>query len=115
MTRRTMHFHPILWTLAFAAVLSSSAAAKDPVSNSVVKLHVVRRNPDFARPWSKAAPQEVSGTGVVIEGNRILTNAHVAVFASRIYVQPDQSTDKIRGTVEAIAIPVDLAVIKLES
>ena len=113
MTNRSIRLRLTL-CLFLPAALTSVAAAKDQIANSVVKLHVVRRTPDFSRPWSKAAPQEISGTGVVIEGNRILTNAHVAAYASRIYVQPDQSTDKIRGTVEAIAIPVDLAVIKLE-
>lgn len=114
MTDRPTLLRLVLAIASLAAILPQGASAKDPVANSVVKLHVVRRTPDFARPWSKGAPQEVSGTGVVIEGNRILTNAHVVSYASRIYVQPDQSTDKLPATVEATSRYVDLAVVKLD-
>ncbi|HXA48468.1 MAG TPA: hypothetical protein VNW52_12610, partial [Burkholderiaceae bacterium] len=45
------------------------------MENAVVKIFSTIRGPDPFRPWSKAGPQEVTGSGVVIEGNRILTNA----------------------------------------
>jgi len=45
------------------------------------------RGPDPYKPWSKAAPQEVTGSGVVIEGRRILTNAHVVGYASQVQIQ----------------------------
>jgi S1-C subfamily serine protease len=34
------------------------------------------------------------GHGVIIEGKRILTNAHVVVYASQVQVQANQSGDK---------------------
>src|SRR5579864_6901413 len=56
------------------------------VENSVVKIFVTQRAPDFSRPWARAAPTNASATGTVIEENRILTNAHVIVNASEIQV-----------------------------
>jgi len=72
------------------------------------------RRPDVSRPWSKSAPVEVSGSGVVIEGKRILTNAHVVTYASQVQVQGNQAGDKISATVEAVAPGIDLAVLKLD-
>jgi S1-C subfamily serine protease len=81
----------------------------------VVKISVTLRNPDFSHPWNKANPTEASGTGFLIEGNRIVTNAHVVRYASQVYVQPDQSDEKYEANIEAISYGLDLAVLSLES
>ena len=47
----------------------------------------------------------------MIEGKRILTNAHVVLYASQVQIQANQSGDKISATVEAIAPGIDLAVL----
>ncbi len=39
-----------------------------------MKVFSTMRYPEPFRPWSKQPPTEVTGSGVVIEGNRILTN-----------------------------------------
>ncbi len=94
-----------------AAPTESKPAA---IENSVVKVFSTVRYPEVFRPWSKQAPSEISGSGVVIEGNRILTNAHVVMYASQIQVQANQSGDKLSATVVAIAPGIDLAVLKLD-
>jgi S1-C subfamily serine protease len=96
------------------AVSDAPPAISARVENSVVKVFSTLRRPDPYKPWAKAAPQNVSGSGVVIEGNRILTNAHVVGYASQVEVQANQSGDKIPATVVAIARDIDLAVLKLD-
>ena len=86
----------------------------DPVENSVVKIFATLRTPDPFKPWTKQAPRDITGTGVVIEGRRILTNAHVALYASQMQIQANQSGDKQSATVEFIAPGIDLAVLKLD-
>jgi S1-C subfamily serine protease len=51
---------------------------------------------------------------VVIEGKRILTNAHVVLYASQLFVETSQSGDKRSATVEALSPGMDLAVLKLD-
>lgn len=97
-----------------AAKGSESSASPQTVENSVVKVFSVQRPPDVYRPWTKQGPKSVTASGVVIEGHRILTNAHVVAYASEVQVQPSQSGDKISATVEAVAPGMDLAVLKLE-
>ena len=84
------------------------------VENSVVKIFATVRYPDPYKPWSKQSPREISGSGAVIVGKRILTNAHVVLYASQIQVQANQSGDKLAATVEAVAPGIDLAVLKLD-
>jgi len=84
------------------------------VERSVVKVFSTVRRPDPLKPWNKQAPDEQSGSGVIIEGHRILTNAHVVLYASQVQIQAFQAGDKISATVEAIAPGIDLAVLKLD-
>jgi hypothetical protein len=74
---------------------AAATEAKLPaVENSVVKVFSSVRYPDPFRPWTKQAANEVSGSGVVIEGKRILSNAHLVLYASQIHVQANQSGDR---------------------
>jgi S1-C subfamily serine protease len=95
---------------------ATAAASSIPssVANAVVKVFSTMRYPDPSRPWAKQAPTEATASGVIIEGKRILTNAHAVLYASQVQVQPNQSGDKISATVVAIAPGIDLAVLKLD-
>ena len=100
---------------ASAAAPSTTTAPVSPaVENSVVKIFSTLRRPDPFKPWTKATPQDITGSGVVIEGKRILTNAHVVGYASQVEVQASQDGDKVGATVVAIARGMDLALLKLD-
>jgi S1-C subfamily serine protease len=103
---------------ATAATPAPAPARNDPkinaIENTVVKVFSTVRRPDPYKPWAKSEPTEISGSGVIIEGKRILTNAHVVLYASQVQVQANQAGDKISATVEAIAPGIDLAVLKLD-
>src|ERR1700691_4600453 len=93
------------------------AAVADQVpatENSVVKVFATIRYPDPFKPWTKQAPSEVSGSGVVIEGRRILTNAHVVLYATQVQIQANAAGDKLPATVIAVAPGIDLAVLQLD-
>ncbi len=96
------------------AVPASADTNFDAVANSVVKIFSTVRYPDLFKPWTKSAPSSVTGSGVVIEGKRILSNAHVVEYASQVQIQANQAGDKVSAHVEAIAPGIDLAVLKLD-
>jgi S1-C subfamily serine protease len=98
---------------AGAAPAAKSAAATN-IESSVVKVFSTMRYPDPFKPWTKQAPAEATGSGVVIEGNRILTNAHVVLYASQVQVQASAAGDKVSATVVAVAPGIDLAVLQLD-
>ena len=84
------------------------------MAKSVVKVFATTRRPEPFRPWLKGDPTEATGTGVVIDGKRILTAAHVVRYATQVLVQADQSGEKVSAKVKAIAPDVDLAVLTLD-
>jgi S1-C subfamily serine protease len=104
---------------AAVAVLSPNPAdlpgiETKTIAGAVVKVFATMRYPDPYKPWTKQAPVEATASGVVIEGHRILTNAHVALYASQLQIQANQAGDKIGATVIAAAPGMDLAVLKLD-
>ena len=96
------------------SILPTRVYAQDGIRDLVVKIHAIHQSPDLFRPWTKVSPQQVKGSGVVIDGKRILTNAHVVKYASQIYVQPNQSATHIPARVEALTPGMDLAILKLD-
>jgi S1-C subfamily serine protease len=110
MTTRTA---TIAATMLVLLASPRSKADDEAVAKSVVRIFATIREPDLYQPWRKRDAEEISGSGVVIDGKRILTNAHVAEFATRLLVQPDRSGRKLPATVEAIAEDMDLAILKV--
>ena len=100
-----------------AAPAPAAASAETPspaVENSVVKVFSTIREPDPYKPWTKREPAEISGSGAIISGNRILTNAHMVLYASQVQVQANQAGDRVSARVEAMAPGIDLAILKLD-
>jgi S1-C subfamily serine protease len=97
-----------------AAAHTQPAETPAAIENSVVKVFSTMRYPDPFKPWTKQAPNEITGSGVVIEGRRILTNAHVVLYASQVQVQASAAGDKVPATVVAVAPGIDLAVLQLD-
>src|SRR5262245_23040631 len=95
----------LLHPIPHAAGAEPSGAKR--VENSVVKVFATMRYPDLYRPWTKRAPNESTGSGVVIERKRILSNAHVVLYASQVQIQANQSGEKISATVESVAPGID--------
>ncbi len=103
-----------LATTGAAAARDQAPPAAPNIENSVVKVFSTVRHPDPFKPWTKQAPAEISGSGVVIEGRRILTNAHVVLYASQVQIQASAAGDKVSATVVAVAPGIDLAVLQLD-
>jgi S1-C subfamily serine protease len=104
----------VLTRAALAAAHTADAVQAPALENSVVKIFSTMRFPDPFKPWTKQAPSEATASGVVIEGRRILTNAHAVLYASQVQVQANAAGDKVAATVLAIAPGIDLAVLQLD-
>ncbi len=120
--RQSIRYYPgetslhrlIPWCAVALFGLLVPPAHSDDISNAVVKIDVASRAPDLVRPWSKKASSDSSGTGVVLDGQRIITNAHVVSYARQVFVRFDQSADRHRARVVCVADGMDLALLELE-
>ncbi len=88
--------------------------AEERIKKSIVKVFTVTSTPDYYSPWSMGAPRSASGSGGVIEGGRIITNAHVVSNATFIQVQPYGSSRRYNAKVQHISHESDLALLVVE-
>ena len=97
-----------------AKILLSSAAAADFKTDSVVKIFATRNTIDYKNPWQSRGVQEITGSGCIIQGNRILTNAHVVNQNTFIQVRRESSQKKYIAKVETVGNDCDLAILQVE-
>ena len=99
---------------ALCAAPTLVAADGPSIASSVVSLDVVIDEPDLMAPWQTKGIEYSGGSGVIIEGRRILTNAHVVESAVSIEVKRADGSERFPGTVEFISHDADLALVRVE-
>jgi S1-C subfamily serine protease len=84
------------------------------LEKSVVKISVTKQEYDYNQPWQKSNQSKSSGSGCIIEGNRILTCAHVVEFGEFIEIKKTKDSRRYTASIEFLAPEYDLAVLKLD-
>jgi S1-C subfamily serine protease len=107
-------FHTLFLITVLSFVLPHPAAAGTDVRRSMVKIYCVQNEPDYDNPWNMKGPESFSGSGCVIEGNRILTNAHVVSNPTFIQVRRNGQSQKHEAKIIAISHDADLALLGVD-
>ena len=79
------------------------------IKESIVKIYTVSNHPSYQEPWNNSTRQ-ASGSGSILTGNRILTNAHVIANGTFIEVKRYGQTKRYTATVESVSHDADLAI-----
>ena len=111
------HTRALFIALAIAGASAwptTSDAQETSIAPSVVNLDVVSDVPDLTAPWQTGGIDYFGGSGVVIEGRRILTNAHVVESAVAIEVKRADGSERFPAKVTFISHDADLALIEVE-
>ncbi|HEX7516935.1 MAG TPA: trypsin-like peptidase domain-containing protein [Chthoniobacterales bacterium] len=85
------------------------------IQKSLVRITATEVEPDYRAPWNSGGIQRGIGAGFVIEGNRIMTNAHVVSNSRYLTVERDGDPNKYPATVLFVAHDCDLALLKVAS
>ncbi len=97
----------------FVLISRQSWAAGDLLQKSLVKIFTTVQEPNYYEPWRIGSSQFVSGSGCVMPGHRILTNAHVVSNAIFIEVLKEGDSRKYIAKREFVAHDCDLAILKV--
>ena len=84
------------------------------IEDSVIKIYTTQSAPDYFTPWRLLTPRQSSGSGSVISGNQILTNAHVVANASYVQAQKHNDPRRYLARVTFISHEADLALITVD-
>lgn len=103
-----------LLLLVLPATLTADTTASDHnVEDFIVKVHVTSKSHDTVSPWNSSIISS-TGSGFIIEGKRILTNAHVVSDSTFIEIQRDGQSRRYEADVEAVSHESDLAVLTVK-
>lgn len=100
--------------LSTPVVAQSDNIGISDVEDSVIKIYTTQAAPDYFTPWRLLNPRQSSGSGSVIIGNRILTNAHVVANASYVQAQKHNDPQRYQARVLFISHEADLALITVD-
>ena len=107
---------PVLTLLAMLGAGTSLAQNSEirAIEDSVIKIYTTQSAPDYFTPWRLLSPRQSSGSGSVISGNQILTNAHVVANASYVQAQKHNDPQRYLARVTFISHEADLALITVD-
>lgn len=88
--------------------------AQSPISKSVVKIYTVSDSYSYDNPWQTTGQTKGTGSGCIIEGKRILTNAHVISNSTFIQVKKAGEAKRYTARVDSVSHHCDLAILKVD-
>jgi len=106
----TVFLHVALALLGAPARAASDAALRQ----AVVQINFVSREPDWSQPWQYDRQHSGTGSGVIIDGQRILTNAHVVADSTYLTVRRSGDVKRWPVRVEFVANDGEIALLKVE-
>jgi S1-C subfamily serine protease len=86
-----------------------------PIQRSLVRITSTEVEPDYRAPWNAGALQRGVGAGFVVDGNRIMTNAHVVSNSRFLTVERDGDPNKYPARTLFVAHDCDLALITVDA
>jgi len=89
------------------------AGAAEP-EKSVVQVMTFSQSPDWIAPWRFSQVGRGTGTGFVIKGKRIMTNAHVIGWGKQILVKRYQDPRPYRAHVAFVSHECDIALLEVD-
>ncbi len=103
----------LLACLLLGLSLTMTASAAEP-EKSVVQVMTFSQSPDWIAPWRQSQVGRGTGTGFLIKGKKIMTNAHVIGWGKQILIKRYQDPRPYRAKVAFVSHECDLALLEVE-
>ena len=100
----------LLLAVCFPVLLQAA-----PIAESLVRIEATSQEPDYKTPWSPGEVISGVGAGFVIDGDRIMTNAHVVSNARFLTVSKEGDPKPYTARVLHVAHDCDLALLKVDN
>ncbi len=102
----------ILLTLFCVPVLAE--ARSQDAREAIVKIFTVHNVPDYYNPWNMRGTQSSTGSGAIIDGQRILTNGHVIRDQTFVQVRRFGESRRYQARVLHVSHQADLALLTVD-
>ena len=101
--------------ILFSLIISFTIFADDAVvKKALVKVYSSHQSYNYLSPWQYGESTSSTATGFIIEGNKVITNAHAVLNSKFLQIRKEGDSKKYKAKVEYISEEYDLASIELE-
>jgi S1-C subfamily serine protease len=100
--------------LLLLAGVHARASENGTEREAIVKIYSIQNHPDYYNPWSMRGSRNGTGSGCVIKGRKILTNAHVISDQTFVQVRRYGEAKRYEARVVSISHEADLALLSVE-
>jgi len=94
-------------------MLGANTHQEDITKQAIVKIYTVSKVLNYQEPWNSSM-RSSTGSGAIIEGKRILTNAHVVANQTFIEVERYGQRKRYIAKVLFVSHQADLALLEVE-
>ncbi len=101
----------LLCTIIFTFTFTND----DEIKRSLVKIYSSHQQFDFQSPWQTGTDYNSTATGFIVEGNKIITNAHAVLNNKYLQVRKEGNSKKYKAVVKFVSEEYDLALLEIES
>ncbi|HMO51624.1 MAG TPA: serine protease [Kiritimatiellia bacterium] len=98
--------------LVGAAVLPVSA--RESIQDAIVKIYTSSSVPDYYNPWAMLSSTQGTGSGCIIAGRKILSNAHVVSYQTFVQVRKHGDARRYTARVVSVSHTADLAILTVD-
>jgi len=99
--------------LLYGVWMQAGIWQEDSTKQAIVKIYTVSKVPNYQEPWNSSM-RSSTGSGAIIEGNRILTNAHVVANHTFIEVERYGQRKRYIAKVKFVSHQADLALLEVK-
>lgn len=92
----------------------TSAGTRYTIRDAIVQIYTTYMEPSYQSPWKMLDVNEAGGTGFIIKGRRILTNAHLISYHTNIEIRRHGQWKRYKGRVVHVAHEADLAILTVD-
>ncbi len=97
-----------------SVVAPPTQGREQDVREAIVKIYSVNNRPNYYNPWSSYGPRRSTGSGCVVVGNRILTNAHVVEDQTFLQVRRSGDSKRYQAHLISVSHEADLALLSVD-
>jgi len=105
----------LIFIFSVQFTFTNSANAEYDIRNSIVKIYTQMVSPYYSDPWTMDSAEFHTGSGCIISGNRVITNAHVIANSTLIQIRKYGEARKYTAKVKFVSHEADLAVLTVDN
>jgi len=105
----------VICALVLCCMQGFAEPSSQDARQAIVKVYTTYAKPDYYTPWNMGGPSTRTGSGCIVEGKRILTNAHIVGDETFIQVRRYGDSKKYRARVLFVSHITDLALLSVDN